>query len=378
MNTQAENHLLLVNNKSAETANICFVNSTIQLIKKTAFVQFIFSNKNNLPDDAAVCHALYDLLSGNPYKEKSAEVIRNLVAKKAKREYFNNQTQQDAEEFVRSLVDVICEELQTIGEFEEVKDKHFGEERISKVFLDNLPFGSCKRCNQLPSCRNESFLFLKLIVPSSRKKIDLNELIKSHYSALSDVLWMKCSNCCLHERCPQTGFCNRKAAGKTEVSKFPQYLLVSLLRFGESLQGTKVNTEVEFGDRVAFPAGNIYTPISSICHTGTSLNSGHYVTYAKTLQGYWWLHNDAKLSRVGFEQIRKADTYIILLQKEEANEIKITNTVVSSNIIATEQATVRNFDCNVDSNQMIQKDQSNEGLNDNMTIKRHVQKNLNQ
>ena len=66
MNTQAENHLLLVNNKSAETANICFVNSTIQLIKKTAFVQFIFSNKNNLPDDAAVCHALYDLLSGIP------------------------------------------------------------------------------------------------------------------------------------------------------------------------------------------------------------------------------------------------------------------------------------------------------------------------
>ena len=243
MNMHDVSQLRLINNESVMTRNICFVNSVIQMMKRTEIFQFILTNVNTLPHDKKeVCHAINDMLVGSYAKEKSAGVIRKLVASKTNKAYLANQSQQDPEEFMRLLIDVICMELHDNEEFNVVMNKHWGEEKVMKVFLDNLPLGSCFRCNQLPSCRIERFLFLKLIVPSMAKNVNLSTLIESYYSASSDILRMKCSNCCHHEKCPQTGFCNSEATSKTELLKLPDYLLITLLRFGESMQGTKVNT----------------------------------------------------------------------------------------------------------------------------------------
>ena len=270
-----------------------------------------------------VCKALVELMMKGSGVQQSAEDIRVLVANESKKEYFNNQIQQDAEEFMRSLIDVICLELKDVIEFDSVRNLHLGEERISKIFLDNLPMGSCIRCNEIPNCRDEEFLFLKLIVPRMPQNISLSELIQSHYSVNRDVLWMKCSNCCHHEKCPQTGFCNRKAASKTEMLKLPEYLFISLLRFGNSSLESKVDTIVEFNERVELPAGNVYAPISTICHLGSTLNSGHYVNYSKKLSGHWWLQNDNKASRASFSQVMKSSSYIILLKKEDTDTIDV-------------------------------------------------------
>ena len=334
MKFEDKNQLLLVNNVSKLTTNICFVNSSIQLMKNTGFVQFILSNRNILQDDMRVCKALVELMLKGSGVQQSAEDIRVLVANESKKEYFNNQIQQDAEEFMRSLIDVICLELKDVIEFDSVRNLHLGEERISKIFLDNLPMGSCIRCNEIPNCRDEEFLFLKLIVPRMPQIVSLSELIQSHYSVNRDVLWMKCSNCCHHEKCPQTGFCNRKAASKTEMLILPEYLFISLLRFGDSSLESKVDTVVEFNERVELPEGNVYTPISTICHLGSTLNSGHYVNYSKKLSGHWWLQNDNKASRASFSQVMKSSSYIILLKKEDTNTIEDNETDEESNTTA--------------------------------------------
>ena len=334
MKFEDKNQLLLVNNVSKLTTNICFVNSSIQLMNNTGFVQFILSNRNILQDDMRVCKALVELMLKGSGVQQSAEDIRVLVANESKKEYFNNQIQQDAEEFMRSLIDVICLELKDVIEFDSVRNLHLGEERISKIFLDNLPMGSCIRCNEIPNCRDEEFLFLKLIVPRMPQIVSLSELIQSHYSVNRDVLWMKCSNCCHHEKCPQTGFCNRKAASKTEMLILPEYLFISLLRFGDSSLESKVDTVVEFNERVELPEGNVYTPISTICHLGSTLNSGHYVNYSKKLSGHWWLQNDNKASRASFSQVMKSSSYIILLKKEDTNTIEDIETDEESNTTA--------------------------------------------
>jgi len=316
MNSEDENQILLVNNTSKLTANICFINSSIQLLKKTGFVKYILLNRSKLEEDMTVCNALVNLFTLGSSPEKSAGLIRVLVAEKSKKAYFNNQTQQDAEEFLRSLIDVISLELKDDVEFISVKNQHWGEERIRKVFLDNLPVGSSLQCNQFPSSRDEEFLFLKLIIPRLSTSINLTTLIKSHYSSSSTCLWMKCSNWCPHEKCPQTGFCNRKAISKTQLRTVPEYLLISLLRFGESMLENKVNTLVELEEKVVLPEGSVYKLVSTICHVGPSLNSGHYVNYCRRSTGHWWLQDDNLASKTSFEQVVKSSTYIILLEKK--------------------------------------------------------------
>ena len=124
MKFEDKNQLLLVNNVSKLTTNICFVNSSIQLMNNTGFVQFILSNRNILQDDMRVCKALVELMLKGSGVQQSAEDIRVLVANESKKEYFNNQIQQDAEEFMRSLIDVICLELKDVIEFDSVRNLH--------------------------------------------------------------------------------------------------------------------------------------------------------------------------------------------------------------------------------------------------------------
>ena len=300
------------------------------MFRNTGFMSFILSNRSYLrKDDMEVCCAIMELISMNTNQEKSAGSIRKLVAEKTQKIYLNNQNQQDAEEFLRFLIEVIISELTNMDGFELVKKKHWGIERVSKIFLDNLPTGSCYRCNELPSCRNEDFLFLKLIVPSTSNKVNLLTLIQSHCS-VSDPLWMKCSNCCPHAKikvdCPQTGFCSRQAANKNELLELPEYLLVTLLRFGDALQENKIDTVVEFKDQVIFSSGDVYTPISNIAHIGQSLHGGHYVNYSKDSLGQWWLFDDCQSKKVTFEDVTKSSSYIILLKKKEASVLREANT----------------------------------------------------
>ena len=84
---------------------------------------------------------------------------------------------------------------------------------------------------------------------------------------------------------------------------------------------TKVDTVVEFGEKVIFPAGDTYSPISNISHLGQSLNGGHYVNFTKSVSGQWWLLDDAKSNKVPFEQVTNSSSYIILLKKDKPNSI---------------------------------------------------------
>ena len=117
--------------------------------------------------------------------------------------------------------------------------------------------------------------------------------------------------------CPQTGFCSRQAANKNELLELPEYLLVTLLRFGDALQENKIDTVVEFKDQVIFSSGDVYTPISNIAHIGQSLHGGHYVNYSKDSSGQWWLFDDCQSKKVTFEDVTKSSSYIILLKKRK-------------------------------------------------------------
>ena len=154
--------LRLINNKSQGTRNICFVNSVLQLLRKTGYAAFIcdeLSFENEPPGSYELSRALSNLYKEKTTHGRSAAYIRQIVAQHSKKPYFDNSSQQDAEEFLRSLILMMSEELATSVTFRHVQNDHYGTELIRQKFLNNSS-GSCLNCGQFPSSREEDFLCL--------------------------------------------------------------------------------------------------------------------------------------------------------------------------------------------------------------------------
>ena len=98
---QSRNHeLRLINNKSKETRMICFVNSVIQLLRRSGYASFLNINLQHLLGISTGGHryqlgqALAALYSGQNSGEVSAAPIRKLVAQHSGLAYLNDGTQQ--------------------------------------------------------------------------------------------------------------------------------------------------------------------------------------------------------------------------------------------------------------------------------------------
>ena len=184
------------------------------------------------------------------------------MAQHSGKHYLNNNTQQDAEEFLRCLVAMLNEELSSIPAFSVVHSNHWGTEQIRKKFLDNPPIGSCKKCGQFPSSREDEFLCLKLTIPTSALPVSLSSLVTDYFSESIESIHMKCSNCCPHEKdnvlCTQAGFCSRPAVTQSQLMKTPKFLFLQLLRFGNGYNGSKVTTLVKMEEELVMPNGDKY------------------------------------------------------------------------------------------------------------------------
>ncbi len=100
-----DNHLRLMNNRTIETRNICFVNSVTQLLRGTGYESFLKIQLQPLllgttGDCYKLCRALAALYCGQNKGEVSTAPVRKLVAEHSKKADLNNGTQQDAEEFL--------------------------------------------------------------------------------------------------------------------------------------------------------------------------------------------------------------------------------------------------------------------------------------
>ena len=134
---ERNNDLRLINNKTKGTANICFVNSTLQFLKVTGFFTFILSNLPVLLVGTAEnslkgCKSLFKIYSQQTTREASAASVRRCVAQHSGKTYLNDGTQQDASEFLRSLLAMLSAELATSEVFDSVQRDHWGSEKEEK------------------------------------------------------------------------------------------------------------------------------------------------------------------------------------------------------------------------------------------------------
>ena len=195
---------------------------------------------------------------------------------------------------------------------------YFISEQIRRVFVDNPPTGTCKKCGHYPSSREDSFLCLKLTIPESNGGVHLSSLIDDYFSESVGNVKMKCSFCCEHEQmkvpCPQTGFCGRQAVTRHELSKTPKYLFIQLLRFRHDT-GVKVMTHVKVATRLKLPNNANYEPVAFLNHKGFIKTAGHYVVYIKNESGQWILFDDINITPASFEAANTTENYVLMFKQ---------------------------------------------------------------
>ena len=55
-----------------------------------------------------------------------------------------------------------------------------------RIFLDNLPLGTCYKCNEYSISNHEEFICLKLVVPCFPYSVQLSFLIENYYNTQDD------------------------------------------------------------------------------------------------------------------------------------------------------------------------------------------------
>ena len=121
----------------------CFVNSSIQLLRKTEYGEFINIHLPKLlagapPESYKLSRELAKIYNSCFTDRKcSTAQIRTLVANHSGKSYLNNNTQQDAEEFLRDLEAMLSMELVAFEEFKTVRNHHWGREEHRRKFMDS-------------------------------------------------------------------------------------------------------------------------------------------------------------------------------------------------------------------------------------------------
>ena len=235
-------------------------------------------------------------------REDSTAYLRTLTARKAEKPDLDSGRQQDADEFLRVLLDVLENELVGFENFNRIKRRYKGREVERKKFIES-PTGKCKDCNNFPSANEQDFLALKLIVPNCSSQVDINILLNQYFIEYGSEVRMKCSTCCkCYPKCKQEGSCNRPAVSQRSLMHAPNFLFIQLCRFGSTNQRLKVITFVRTLFELKLQDSTDYQLLGTLDHRGKTMTSGHYVTKVLSEEGQWLLCNDLTVTPIPFEK----------------------------------------------------------------------------
>lgn len=137
------------------------------------------------------------------------------------------------------------------------------------------------------------------------------------------------------EQCEKRG----KATKTSKIASIPPILILHLKRFQTS--GDKILGHVGFGSVLEFNPYLIpqlqhsnasFGLFAVVVHISTESTTGHYIAYVRnvTKDDEWWKMDDAEVLRTTWDEVRKADAYILLYQ--DMSQVKNLPNVTSSSV----------------------------------------------
>ncbi|XP_072449604.1 ubiquitin carboxyl-terminal hydrolase 2-like isoform X1 [Chiloscyllium punctatum] len=324
--------------------NTCFMNSILQCLSNTWELRdYCIQNTyrrdlNNrgrtntalMEEFAKLLQTMWTSSSNDPI---SPSEFKTQIQKYAPR--FVGYNQQDAQEFLRFLLDGLHNEVNRVlvrskaivEDLDHLPDNEKGRrmwkkylEREDSWIVDHFvgQLKSSLTCSECGYCSTVFDPFWDLSLPISKKgygEVSLMDCIRLFTK--EDVLDGDEKPTCY--RCKT----RRKCTKKFTIQKFPKILVLHLKRFSEArIRTSKLTTFVNFPlkdlDLQEFSSENsahaVYNLYAVSNHSGTTMG-GHYTAYCKNPQSAeWYNYNDSRVTPMSSNQIRTSDAYVLFYE----------------------------------------------------------------
>uniref|UniRef100_A0A3P9I699 Ubiquitin carboxyl-terminal hydrolase n=1 Tax=Oryzias latipes TaxID=8090 RepID=A0A3P9I699_ORYLA len=322
--------------------NTCFMNSILQCLSNTSELRdYCLRNVHRLDVNNRTNAALMEefaKLTQSLWTSVNIEAIspsdlRSEIQRVAPK--FVGCNQQDAQEFLRSLLDGLHNEVNrvTVRPRSSVEDfDHYSDEEKSKRMWNlylaredskvvDLFVGQLKSSLTCTVCGFRSTMFdpfWDLSIPIAQEgpgEVTLKDCLRlfTKEDVLDGEEKPTCNKCKARRKCTK----------RFSIQKFPQILVIHLKRFSDSnSRSSKLSTFVNFPlkelDLREFSADNGEHPVYNLYavsnHTGNTLG-GHYTAYCRNpALGEWYSYNDSRVSPISSGQVRTSNAYVLFYE----------------------------------------------------------------
>ncbi|NWI30295.1 UBP2 hydrolase, partial [Sula dactylatra] len=324
--------------------NTCFMNSILQCLSNTKELrdyclqnQYLRDLNNNSRMRTALMSEFAKLIqllwTSSPNDSVSPSEFKMQIQRYAPR--FVGYNQQDAQEFLRFLLDGLHSEVNRVlvrprastDTLDHLPDDEKSRQmwrryqeredsRIGDIFVGQLK--SSLTCSECGYCSTAFDPFWDLSLPIPKKsygEVTLMDCLRLFTK--EDVLdGDEKPTCC---RCKARTRCTKKFS----IQKFPKILVLHLKRFSEArIRTSKLTTFVNFQlkdlDLREFASQTcnhaIYNLYAVSNHSGTTMG-GHYTAYCKSpVSGEWHSFNDSRVTPMSSSHIRSSDAYLLFYE----------------------------------------------------------------
>ncbi|NXR09268.1 UBP2 hydrolase, partial [Semnornis frantzii] len=324
--------------------NTCFMNSILQCLSNTKELrdyclqnQYLRDLNNNSRMRTALISEFAKLIqllwTSSPNDSVSPSEFKTQIQRYAPR--FVGYNQQDAQEFLRFLLDGLHSEVNRVlvrprastDTLDHLPDDEKSRQmwrryqeredsRISDLFVGQLK--SSLTCSECGYCSTAFDPFWDLSLPIPKKsygEVTLMDCLRLFTK--EDVLdGDEKPTCC---RCKARTRCTKKFS----IQKFPKILVLHLKRFSEArIRSSKLSTFVNFQlkdlDLREFASQScnhaVYNLYAVSNHSGTTMG-GHYTAYCKSpVSSEWHSFNDSRVTPMSSSHIRSSDAYLLFYE----------------------------------------------------------------
>ncbi|XP_048369221.1 ubiquitin carboxyl-terminal hydrolase 2 isoform X2 [Sphaerodactylus townsendi] len=324
--------------------NTCFMNSILQCLSNTKELreyclqnQYLRDLNNNSRMQMALMAEFAKLVqmlwTSSPNETVSPSEFKTQIQRYAPR--FVGYNQQDAQEFLRFLLDGLHSEVNRVlvrpkagsDNLDHLPDDEKGRQmwmkyldredsRIGDLFVGQLK--SSLTCGACGYCSTAFDPFWDLSLPIAKKSYgEVNLIDCMRLFTKEDVLdGDEKPTCC---RCKARTKCTKKFS----IQRFPKILVLHLKRFSEArMRSSKLTTFVNFPlkdlDLREFATQScnhaIYNLYAVSNHSGTTMG-GHYTAYCKSpVSGEWHAFNDSRVTPLSSSHVRSSDAYLLFYE----------------------------------------------------------------
>ncbi|XP_062416968.1 ubiquitin carboxyl-terminal hydrolase 2a isoform X2 [Pungitius pungitius] len=337
------------NSKSAQglvglknLGNTCFMNSILQCLSNTPGLRdYCLHNahrrdlNNKSRTNTALMEEFAKLLQ-TVWTSSSSDAVSPSEFKTQIQRYaprFVGYNQQDAQEFLRFLLDGLHNEVNRVSvrprggaeDLDHLPDEEKGKKMWSKyleredskivdVFVGQLK--SSLTCSHCGFCSTVFDPFWDLSLPITKGCGEVSLMDCMRLFTKEDVLdgdeKPTCYRCKARRRCTK----------KFTIQKFPKILVLHLKRFSEARRTSKLSTFVnfpmkdldlrEFASQHSIDA--VYNLYAVSNHSGTTMG-GHYTAYCRNpTSGEWNTFNDSRVTPMSSSQVRSSDAYVLFYE----------------------------------------------------------------